>query len=94
MKILIPTCLSILFLSCQNQQSSGPAGATPAAAQQPAKPKYTINMLDNKNDLSCGMPLTAGIEDTVHYKGKVYGFCSKDCKDDFQKDPEGHLAYK
>jgi YHS domain-containing protein len=50
--------------------------------------KYTADMVDNKKDPSCGMPLTAGIEDTVHYNGKVYGFCSDECKQIFLKDPK------
>ncbi len=44
-------------------------------------------MVDNKKDPYCGMPVTAGITDTVHYKGKVYGFCSDECKQLFLKDP-------
>ena len=44
-------------------------------------------MVDNKKDPSCGMPVTAGIEDTVHFGGKVYGFCSDECKQQFLKDP-------
>ena len=48
----------------------------------------------SKKDLNCGMPLSAGIGDTAHYKGKIYGFCSKECKDDFLKDPAAHLAVK
>jgi len=54
--------------------------------------KFTSAMVDNKKDPSCGMPVSAGIEDTVHYKGKVLGFCSKDCKDDFLKNPEKNIA--
>lgn len=45
-------------------------------------------MVDNKKDPSCGMPIIAGIEDTVHYNGKVYGFCSDECKQIFLKDPK------
>jgi YHS domain-containing protein len=45
-------------------------------------------MVDNTRDPSCGMPLTAMIEDTLHYKGKVYGFCSDECRDEFRKNPE------
>jgi YHS domain-containing protein len=49
-------------------------------------------LVDNKKDPSCGMPLTAGIGDTAHYKGKVLGFCSKECKEAFEKNPESMLA--
>jgi YHS domain-containing protein len=51
------------------------------------KKKFTSDMVDNKKDPSCGMPVTAGIEDTVHYNGKVYGFCSDECKQQFLKNP-------
>lgn len=48
----------------------------------------------SKKDLSCGMPISAGLSDTTTYKGKLYGFCSAECKADFLKDPEAHLAAK
>jgi YHS domain-containing protein len=38
------------------------------------------------------MPVTAGISDTVHYKNDVLGFCSAECKEEFQKNPESMLA--
>jgi YHS domain-containing protein len=43
---------------------------------------------DSKKDLSCGMPISAGVSDTAQYKGKLYGFCSAECKADFLKDAE------
>ena len=54
--------------------------------------KFTLSMADNKKDFVCRMPLTAGIGDTAHYKGKVYGFCSKGCKEAFLQDPKSYLA--
>ncbi|HCL84142.1 MAG TPA: hypothetical protein DIC22_09215 [Chitinophagaceae bacterium] len=82
--------LCTLATAC-NQKPS--AGIHPAATTQTdsAKHRYTPEMVDNKKDPSCGMPVTAGIMDTVHYKGKVYGFCSDECKQLFLKDP-GTLA--
>jgi len=47
---------------------------------------------DNKKDFVCGMPITAGIADTAHYNGKVYGFCSKGCKDEFLKTPVSYIS--
>ncbi|MEJ0083172.1 MAG: hypothetical protein WDM78_19995 [Puia sp.] len=35
-----------------------------------SKPVFTAAMVDNKKDPNCGMPVTAGIADTVHYKGE------------------------
>ncbi|MBV9986211.1 MAG: YHS domain-containing protein [Chitinophagaceae bacterium] len=81
----------IAFAACQS-----------AASTQPEKPKDTVAMktdtgfdhllVDNRKDPSCGMPVTAGILDTAHYKGHVLGFCSKECKAAFEKSPELMLA--
>ena len=49
---------------------------------------------DNTRDFICNMPVTAGVSDTAKYKGKVYGFCAKECKEEFLKDPESYLAKK
>lgn len=38
-------------------------------------------IFDSPKDLSFGMPLTAGVGDMSQYKGKLYGFCSKKCKE-------------
>ncbi len=47
---------------------------------------------DSKRDLTCGMPITAGISDTAHFNNKVYGFCSKECKEEFMKNPASYIA--
>ena len=47
---------------------------------------------DNAKDLTCGMPLTAGVMDAAYYNGKVYGFCSKECKDAFLKNPSSYVV--
>jgi len=51
-------------------------------------------VFDSPDDLTCGMPVTAGVTDSAHYKGKVYGFCAKECKDEFKKNPEAYLVKK
>jgi putative intracellular protease/amidase/YHS domain-containing protein len=54
---------------------------------------YKDAKLANTMDLYCGMPLKAiGVGDTVRYMGKVYGFCSKGCKQGFLKDPARYLS--
>ena len=49
-------------------------------------------LVDNLKDPSCGMPISAGLGDTAHYKDHVLGFCSKECKAAFEKNPEAMLA--
>ena len=48
--------------------------------------------VDNKKDPSCGMPVKGNISDTTLYEGKLYGFCSAECKQDFLKNPKAHIA--
>ncbi len=88
----------VLFamISCKTNNNK-PAKLTPVNTTvilDSAKGKYTADMVYNKKDFACGMPVTAGIEDTCHYKNKVYGFCSKECKDEFLKKPESYLTAK
>ena len=53
---------------------------------------YDVKILDNKKDPTCGMPVTAGVSDTAHYKNKVIGFCSGECKAEFLKNPTANIA--
>jgi putative intracellular protease/amidase/YHS domain-containing protein len=46
----------------------------------------------NKRDYICNMPVSAGVVDTAHYNNGIYGFCSKECKEAFVKNPVAHLS--
>jgi YHS domain-containing protein len=83
-------------LSCNQPKSVMPEKKmeTVAASKDSAENDLTKLNFAVKKDLTCGMPTSAGVSDTVTYKGKLYGFCAKECKEDFLKDPEGHLAAK
>lgn len=85
--------LALLTAACQ---SSGTKTETPVSDTTAMKTDtanvFEHMLVDNKKDPSCGMPVTAGISDTAHYKDKVLGFCSKECKDAFLKNPEANLA--
>lgn len=92
-KLLIGILLNaFIIISCSNQHSDKEAAAKTEIAPKEDSSKFTPAMVDNKRDPSCGMPISAGIDDTVHYKNKVLGFCSKECKDEFLKDPEKNIA--
>lgn len=43
-------------------------------------------------DLVCDMKVKFDTPDTVHYQGKVYGFCSPSCKDEFAANPASFVA--
>lgn len=42
-------------------------------------------------DVVCGMKLKPDTQDTVHYQGKIYGFCSPSCKDEFLANPSAYV---
>ena len=92
MRYLLIFCLA--FAAChQNPKSVENADVsatvdTMAIKADTVKAKFTAAMVDNKKDPNCGMPVTAGIADTVHYNGKIYGFCSDECRDAFLKNPD------
>ncbi len=89
----IPAVIACIITAC-GQKSNTPSDAA-GTAKEPVGDtthKYTLAMVANKKDPSCGMPLTAGLEDTTQYKGQAYGFCSKECKNEFLKNPDGYIA--
>ena len=87
-----------LFISaCQSEPAkteAKPSTDSIAAMQTSDSTSHALEhlLVDNKKDPSCGMPVTAGISDTAHYKEKVLCFCSKECKESFLKDPETMIA--
>lgn len=89
--VTIALVLACIFAAC-GQKNNTPAYETLKTSAADSAKKYTLAMVVNKKDLTCGMPLTAGLEDTAHYKGKAYGFCSKECKDEFLKNPDALIA--
>ncbi len=88
--ILITALFIGMLVSCSNRSNKNKIET--AAATHADTVKFTANMVDNKRDPSCGMPASAGFEDTVHYKNKVIGFCSKECKDEFLKNPAKNIT--
>ncbi len=48
-------------------------------------PDYSQLTFASKIDTICGMPIKAGVLDTAMVDGNIYGFCAKECKDEFVK---------
>ena len=85
---------SVLLLSCVNKTEKRPPVENLPVKDSTvvAKPSpFTIDMVVNQKDPSCYMPLSDGIGDTAHYHGKVYGFCSKQCKEEFWRRPSYYV---
>ena len=53
---------------------------------------YPVSLVNNKKDPTCGMLVTAGISDTLHYGKYVLGFCAEGCKKEFLKNPKANIA--
>jgi YHS domain-containing protein len=90
-KIIVMAVGAVFFSACAQHPKTEETKKEEQMHTGSATAVYTLDMVDNKKDFSCGMPLTAGIADTAHYKGKVYGFCSTECKEDFLKNAEAYL---
>jgi YHS domain-containing protein len=96
LNVLFALLLVTVLFACKNNNNAKAVEATPKDSTVAAQPKQPFDGVEfaSKMDLACGMLLTAGIQDTAHYKGKIYGFCSNECKTDFLKTPEAFLASK
>ena len=87
------TALGITLGACN------PKAAAPKVEDKMATESKPLNIklsdLATPKDLNCEMKLEEGaIADTATYQGKIYGFCSSECKAEFLKNPEAQLAKK
>lgn len=90
-KLFLIICIATLW-SCNKKETNVVKETTSLIdAKNPLnKLKY-----DNKIDFYCKMDITKyGVSDTVTYKGKLYGFCSTMCKNNFLMKPEEYLTKK
>ena len=86
---------AIALASCSNGGKAGAASTDSVPhvhGGAEAETKLPHTLASEKKDPVCGMPVTAGITDTAHYKGKVYGFCASECKKMFTEHPEEYTA--
>ena len=90
--LLLGTLLISACSSNPNNSSSAVDSTSTMATDSVTEVSYDISLLDNKKDPTCGMPTSAGVSDTAHYNGKVIGFCAKECKDEFLKNPKANIA--
>ncbi len=89
--LIVSICL--FFASCQSgKDAKENKGTDTMTMDQESSHMIDRLLVDNKKDPACGMPVTAGISDTTNYKGHVLGFCSKECKTYFLKNPDAQLA--
>lgn len=84
---------SLLLLASCNQNKTQTANTETTTPAESKNVDIKLAELGSPKDFACGMDLAEGeIADTMQYDGKVYGFCSKECKAEFAKDPQQHLS--
>ena len=94
-QIILCGVIMLAFAACHSSAKQESALTGPTDEAKDSVKTYNVALLDNKKDPVCGMPAPAGMEDTIHVNGKVIGFCSKGCKDEYLKNPKGfQVVYK
>ncbi|MET3731911.1 YHS domain-containing protein [Moheibacter stercoris] len=78
--------LSLVFISCDNKKEETIEINKVDEHQMEASQKLNVEV-DNKIDPICEMVTAEYLSDTLHYNGKVIGFCSKGCKEMFAENP-------
>jgi YHS domain-containing protein len=95
MKKILVVILVAAAYSCNQPNTAVPEKKMePMAVKDTTKSDLAKLAFASPKDLSCGMPITAGVSDTATYKGNLYGFCSAECKEDFLKNAEALLKAK
>lgn len=88
-KIFFAIITLATIVACNNAatENNKPADKDSSTMQAKQTEGIDISKLNfaSKIDTTCGMPITAGIEDTATVDGKLYGFCAKECKESFLK---------
>lgn len=80
-KIILLTALTVFAVSCESKHETKPDNAG----------GLTDVKAVNDKDPVCGMSTAVHMKDTLSYEGRLYGFCSSNCKDEFKKDPKKYV---
>jgi YHS domain-containing protein len=86
-KILILIMITVLAAcdEAKQENTTETTGTNRMHDSTAAAPDFSMVQFASKRDTICRMPLTAGVSDTAIVDGKTYGFCSKECKEEFLK---------
>ena len=81
---------SLVFVSASMNSQQKTLQTSSPKKQTTTKKMKIVNVIDP----ICDMKTNENTTETVLYKGKLYGFCSKHCKTEFTKSPENYLKKK
>jgi YHS domain-containing protein len=96
-------CMAACTASDESKKEAAQPEAKDASAEKASPTMATptsvntnlLSLAANKMDPVCGMPITAGVSDTLSYDGHVLGFCSAECKEEFAKNSKEYkVEYK
>lgn len=82
--------VSFLFASCDTKKEETIEIHKVEENQMETSQNLQVKV-DNKIDPICEMVTAEHLSDTIHYNGKVLGFCSKGCKEMFAENPEKYV---
>ncbi|MGM5630526.1 YHS domain-containing protein [Apibacter raozihei] len=78
---LIGAIVIAFLVSCQPSEKKHEGGSV----------KLSDVKVVNELDPVCEMSTSEHLKDTLTYQGKLYGFCSENCKEEFKANPEKFL---
>ena len=90
--VLLAAMIFIAVVSCKNENQNQNLEVKVADEHNHSATKKLDVKVDNRLDPICEMETTGHLSDTIHYNGKIYGFCSSGCKEEFAKNPEQYLS--
>lgn len=84
--------LGLMLISCNKEKSKQDNFEVKHISHEEMKASTKLDVaVVNDLDPICGMKTADHLSDTATYEGKVYGFCSTMCKEEFLKNPEKHI---
>lgn len=90
LKISLVTLMSVFVFSCTNKEKTVIEINKVEDHMEEITGLKDVKV-DNKFDPICEMTTAEHLSDTLHYHGKVIGFCSKGCKETFMENPEKYI---
>ncbi|MGL5236393.1 MAG: YHS domain-containing protein [Empedobacter falsenii] len=84
--------LGFTLFSCNKEQTKQENFEVKHVSHEEMKAVTKLDVaVVNEVDPICGMKTADHLSDTANYQGKMYGFCSTMCKEEFLKNPEKHI---
>ncbi len=87
-KTIVPALmLAAMFTACgnANEETKQEEMTSESVVEEEKTDQFAGIQFASDKDTICGMPLTAGVADTLMVDEKIYGFCATECKEEFAK---------